>query len=71
MILLKIIGSLEILLILMALLALLLAILALVDIVKNKFEENSKLIWVIIVIFTNIIGVILYFTIGRKQKIKY
>jgi heme/copper-type cytochrome/quinol oxidase subunit 4 len=44
-------------------------IVALVDVLKSNFESNNKLIWVLVVIFTNIIGAILYFTIGRKQKI--
>ncbi|MCF8360212.1 MAG: PLD nuclease N-terminal domain-containing protein [Prolixibacteraceae bacterium] len=44
-------------------------IIALIDILKSNFESNNKLIWVLVVIFTNIIGAILYFTIGRKQKI--
>lgn len=65
------IGGTEILLILIILLLVLLfPILALVDIVNSKFEGNTKLIWVIIVVFVNIIGAILYFTIGKKQKLK-
>ncbi len=47
----------------------LLPIIALVDILKSTFEANNKLIWVLVVIFTSIIGSILYFAIGRKQKI--
>ena len=49
---------------------LLLTVFALVDIVRSKFEGNhTKLIWVIVVIFVHLLGPILYFTIGRKQKI--
>jgi hypothetical protein len=48
----------------------LIPIVALVDIVKSKFEGNTKLIWVIIVVFVNVLGAILYFTIGKNQKIK-
>lgn len=48
----------------------LLPLLALVDIVRNKFEGNMQIIWVLIVIFFNIIGSILYFIIGRNQKIE-
>ncbi len=63
-------GLTEFLLILFVVIfGLLLPILALVDIVKSKFEANTKLIWVIIVVFVNVLGVILYFTIGRSQKI--
>jgi hypothetical protein len=64
------VGPIEITLILIVLLLLaFLPILALIDIVKSRFEGNTKLMWVIIVIFANIFGSILYFTIGKKQKI--
>ena len=42
----------------------------LVDILKNKFEQNDKLIWVLVVIFIPILGSILYLFIGRNKKIK-
>jgi len=45
-------------------------IIALIDIIKNKFEGNNKIIWVLVVLFLNLIGAILYFTIGRNQKLK-
>ncbi len=45
-------------------------IIALIDILKNKFESNNKIVWVLVVLFLNIIGAILYFTIGRNQRIK-
>lgn len=48
----------------------LLPILALVDIVRSKFEGNMQLIWILVVFFFNIIGSILYFIIGRNQKIQ-
>ena len=60
-------GIFEILLIL---LILLFPILALVDILKSKFDGNNKLIWVLVVVFTNTIGAILYFLIGKNQKIQ-
>nr|WP_292249309.1 PLDc N-terminal domain-containing protein [Mesonia sp.] len=44
-------------------------IIALIDILKNRFEGNNKLIWTLVVLFTSIIGSILYFLIGRKYKI--
>ena len=40
------------------------------DILKNKFEQNDKLIWVLVVIFLPILGSILYLSIGRNKKIK-
>ncbi len=48
----------------------LIPVIALVDIVRSKFEGNDKLIWVLIVLFLNIIGTILYFLVGRNQKIR-
>lgn len=42
---------------------------ALADILKNEFTENNKIIWLLIVIFIPVIGMILYFFVGKKQKI--
>lgn len=47
-----------------------LPIIALVDILRNEFTENNKLIWVLVILFTWLIGAILYFIIGKNQKIK-
>ncbi|MDO9593586.1 MAG: PLD nuclease N-terminal domain-containing protein [Lutibacter sp.] len=44
-------------------------IIALIDILKSKFNGNDKIVWVLVVLFLNLIGAILYFTIGRKQKL--
>lgn len=41
-----------------------------IDVVRNKFVENNKLIWVIVVIFIPLIGSICYLGIGRKQRLK-
>ncbi len=43
---------------------------ALVDILRHDFTQNNKLIWILAVIFVPFIGAILYFVIGRSQKIK-
>ncbi|GAB4038794.1 PLDc N-terminal domain-containing protein [Spirosoma gilvum] len=49
---------------------LILPIMALVDVVRSEFRgPNDKLVWVIIVVFLNIIGALLYFFIGRNQRI--
>jgi hypothetical protein len=45
-------------------------IIALVDILKNEFTGNNKIIWVLVILLSWIIGAILYFFIGRNQKIK-
>lgn len=70
MTLLGILGLAELLVILfVALFLFLLPLIAIVDIIRSKFEGNVQLIWVIIVVFFNVLGTILYFIIGRNQKI--
>lgn len=42
---------------------------ALIDILKSDFKDSvNKLIWLAVVFFLNILGVILYYFIGRGQK---
>lgn len=64
------IGIWQLLLIVIFFMTLLLMILALIDILKSEFTGNNKIIWVILVLFTGFFGALLYFFIGRKQKIK-
>lgn len=42
---------------------------ALTDILKSKFSGNNKIIWFLLIIFLPPLGVILYFLIGRDQKL--
>lgn len=52
------------------LLCLLLWIWALVDILKSRFQEDStKILWCLLVVFLPFLGTILYFAIGRTQRI--
>jgi hypothetical protein len=70
--LLGIIGPQELVLVLIVAFGLfLLPLLAIIDIVRSRFEGNMQLIWVIIVVCFNLIGAILYFIMGRNQKIDY
>ncbi|MBV5315607.1 MAG: PLDc N-terminal domain-containing protein [Prolixibacteraceae bacterium] len=70
--LLGIIGPQELILVLIVAFGLfLLPLLAIIDIVRSRFEGNMQLIWVIIVVCFNLIGAILYFIMGRNQKINY
>jgi len=41
----------------------------LTDILKNEFRGTNKVIWLVVVRLVPVIGFILYFLIGRKQKI--
>lgn len=66
-----IIGPQEIIVILLIVpVFLVIPIIALVDILKSEFTGNNKLIWVLVVLLSWIIGAILYFFIGRNQKIQ-
>lgn len=48
-----------------------LSVIALIDIVRSRFvDTNDKLVWTIIAVLLPIIGPILYFVVGRKQKVK-
>lgn len=44
-------------------------LISLVDILRNKFIKNNKLIWFVSIIIVPLLGPILYFLIGRKQKV--
>ena len=43
---------------------------ALVDILRSEFTGSNKLIWLLAVIMVPMIGMILYWFIGRGQKIE-
>jgi hypothetical protein len=65
-----VIGPWQIILILTTvLLGFLPTIIALIDILKNEFSGQNKIAWLLVVLFTNFFGAILYFLIGRKQKL--
>jgi len=42
----------------------------LIDILKNKFEQNDKVIWILLVAFLPLLGSFLYLAIGKKKKMK-
>ena len=65
------IGPWQILLILIfGIFGLILPIIALIDIVRHEFSGSNKIVWVLIVIFFNFLVSILYFIVGRNQRIK-
>ncbi|HTP66420.1 MAG TPA: PLD nuclease N-terminal domain-containing protein [Geobacteraceae bacterium] len=41
----------------------------LIDILKNEFTGSNKIVWLVAVIMIPLIGMILYWFIGREQKI--
>jgi hypothetical protein len=62
------IGAWQIILIFI-LICILSTIIALIDIVRNEFTRNNKIVWLLVVLFGNFLGAVLYFIIGRKQKL--
>lgn len=55
---------------LFGLLCLVLWIWAIVDIINSRFREDStKIIWILLVIFLPFLGTLLYFVIGREQRL--
>ncbi|KYG82766.1 PLDc N-terminal domain-containing protein [Roseivirga echinicomitans] len=44
-------------------------VIALVDCLKGDFSGDNKIIWVLVIIFLPVLGSILYFLVGRNQKI--
>lgn len=49
--------------------ALLLPLLALISILRNDFRGNDKLVWILVILFIPYLGAILYFLIGRKNRL--
>jgi hypothetical protein len=48
-----------------------LPILALFSLLRSTFKDSTiKLIWVLVIIFVPVGGSILYFIIGRRQRVK-
>jgi hypothetical protein len=45
-----------------------LMIAALVDLIKRERTKGPKWMWVIIVVFVNMIGPIVYFVVGREDE---
>jgi hypothetical protein len=60
-------GGLE--LILFVFIPVVLWIWALVDCLKSDFSGSNKLIWLLLIILLPVLGSILYFLIGRGQRI--
>ena len=48
----------------------LLPIIALVDVLKNEFTGNNKIIWVLVILFFPLLGSILYFMIAKKHPMQ-
>ena len=62
-------GPWQIVLILVTLGLLVLPIVALVDVLTNKFPGSLQAIWVLVILILPLFGLILYYVIGRKQRL--
>jgi hypothetical protein len=47
-----------------------LLVLSLIDVLRNEFTGSNKLIWLVAVTFLPLLGPVLYYFIGRGQRIK-
>lgn len=63
------IYELIVLVVIISILALPFWVISLIDILKSRFEGNDKIVWLLVLIFLGIPGMILYRVIGKKQKI--
>lgn len=41
---------------------------SLVDILKHEFRGKNKIVWIIVVLMFPLLGVLLYFLLGKKQQ---
>ena len=52
---------------LLSLVILILDIVAIVDVIRSSMDTGKKVLWIILILVLPIIGLILYFFIGRKK----
>jgi len=64
------IGTFQVIILFVALLSFVLFFLAFISAVSNKFKDNDKLMWMLVILLVPFFGPIVYFTIGRKGRIK-
>lgn len=62
-------STISVMLIVLVAAVIILFISALVSVLKGKFEGNGKIIWIVVILILPILGPILYFLIGKKQRI--
>ena len=52
----------------LVIIGLLLPILALISVLTGRFPGNEKLVWVLVIIFLPYLGSIVYFLVGRQNR---
>ena len=51
----------------LGLIILVLDIIAIVDALKSSMDTGKQILWIILIIFLPVVGMVLYFLIGKKQ----
>ena len=51
----------------LGLLVLILDIIAIVDVLKSSMDTGKKALWIILMLILPVVGMVLYFLIGKKQ----
>jgi hypothetical protein len=49
------------------LIVLVLDIIAIVDVLKSSMDTGKKALWIVLILVLPIVGMVLYFLIGKKQ----
>ncbi len=62
-------GGELVIILLFSLFVFLIPVIALIDILKSNFKGNDKIMWVLVVLLLPLLGALLYFLIGKNQKI--
>jgi hypothetical protein len=64
------IYELIVLVMIISILAIPFSIYFILDILRSNFRGNDKIVWLLVVFFLSVPGIILYSVIGKKQKVK-
>ena len=51
----------------LGLLVLILDIIAIVDVLKSSMDTSAKALWIILILILPVVGMVLYFLIGKKK----
>ena len=51
----------------LGLIVLVLDIIAIIDVLKSSTDTGKKILWIVLIVLLPVIGMILYFLIGKKQ----
>ena len=51
----------------LGLIVLILDIIAIVDVLKSSMDTGGKALWIILILILPVVGMVLYFLIGKKQ----